>query len=191
MEGFTEKAGAGGVGRQWWSFAAVLCLAAGGALLLLGRQDWAFAAAVLGVVAWFMNVRAQLHRENVGRDAERAGDGRVDVTLRKRLALVKRRPGGGAGSVRIVVGAGAARGRAARAGRRGRGAGGVEQPSSVCARADSAALRALPSPRSGASRAGASSRRWGRRAGTSCESRIRGTPTAWEIESAQVVGDWR
>jgi hypothetical protein len=29
---------------------------------------------VLGVVAWFMNVRAQLHRKNVGRDEERAGD---------------------------------------------------------------------------------------------------------------------
>lgn len=73
MEGFTEKAGAG-VARQWWSVAALLCLAAGGALLLLGRQDWAFASAVLGVVAWFMNVRAQLHRDNVGRDEARARD---------------------------------------------------------------------------------------------------------------------
>jgi len=70
MKGFTEKAGA----RPWWSVAAVLCVAAAVVLLLLGRQDWAFAVAVLGVVAWFMNVRAQLHRANVGRDAERARD---------------------------------------------------------------------------------------------------------------------
>ena len=74
MEEFKEKAGADGAARQWWSVAAMLCVVAGGALLLLGRQDWAFAAAVLGVVAWFMNVRAQLHRANVGRDEERASD---------------------------------------------------------------------------------------------------------------------
>ncbi|HEX7174975.1 MAG TPA: hypothetical protein VF240_06815 [Pyrinomonadaceae bacterium] len=72
MEGFTEKAGADVTARQRWSVAAMLCLVAGGALFLLGRQDWAFAAAVLGVVAWFLNVRAQLHRANVGRDEERA-----------------------------------------------------------------------------------------------------------------------
>ena len=74
MGEFTEKAGAEGAARQWWSVAAMLCAVAGGALLLLGHQDWAFAAAVLGVVAWFMNVRAQLHRANVGRDEERARD---------------------------------------------------------------------------------------------------------------------
>jgi len=74
MEEFTEKAGADVTARQRWNVAAVLCVVAGGVLLLLGRQDWAFAAAVLGVVAWFMNVRAQLHRENVGRDEERASD---------------------------------------------------------------------------------------------------------------------
>ena len=73
MEGFTEKAGAG-VGRQWWSVAALLCVVAAGVLLLAGRQDWAFAVAALGVVAWFMNVRAQLNRANVGRDAARARD---------------------------------------------------------------------------------------------------------------------
>lgn len=78
MEGLTEKAGAG-VARQWMRIAAALCLAAGGALLLLGRQDWAFAVTVLGVVAWFMNVRAQLHRDNVGRDAERARDSEEDA----------------------------------------------------------------------------------------------------------------
>jgi hypothetical protein len=78
MEGFTERAGAG-VARRRWSVAAALCVAAAGALLLLGRQDWAFAAAALGVVAWFMNVRAQLHRENVGRDAERARDEEEDA----------------------------------------------------------------------------------------------------------------
>ena len=77
MEGFTEKAGAD-AGRQWWSIAAALCLVAAFALLLLGRQDWAFVAAVLGVVAWFMDVRARLHRENVGRDGERARDADED-----------------------------------------------------------------------------------------------------------------
>lgn len=78
MEGFTERDGAD-VARQWWSVAAALCLVVAGALLLLGRLDWAFVAAVLGVVAWFMNVRAQLHRENVGRDAERARDSEEDA----------------------------------------------------------------------------------------------------------------
>ena len=70
---FTEQAGADGA-RQWWSVAALLCGVAAGALLLLGRHDWSFAVAALGVVAWFMNVRAQLHRANVGRDAARAPD---------------------------------------------------------------------------------------------------------------------
>jgi len=78
MGGFTEQAGAGGA-RQWWSAAALLCVVAAGALLLLGRQDWAFAVAALGVVAWFMNVRAQLHRANVGRDAARARDADEDA----------------------------------------------------------------------------------------------------------------
>ena len=78
MGGSTEQAGADGA-RQWWSGAALLCVVAAGALLLLGRQDWAFAVAALGVVAWFMNVRAQLHRENVGRDAARARDAGEDA----------------------------------------------------------------------------------------------------------------
>lgn len=71
MGGLTEQAGAGGA-RPWWSRAAMACVVAAGVLLALGRQDWAFVVAALGVVAWFMNVRAGLHRANVERDATRA-----------------------------------------------------------------------------------------------------------------------
>jgi hypothetical protein len=62
-----------------WSVAAALCLVVAGALLWLGRSDWAFVAASLGVVAWFLNMRGQLHRRNVERDAARAGDSDEDV----------------------------------------------------------------------------------------------------------------
>ena len=55
---------------QLWLVAACLCLLAAAALWLLGRADAAFVAAALGVVAWFLNVRVRLRRENSHGDAE-------------------------------------------------------------------------------------------------------------------------
>jgi hypothetical protein len=55
---------------QLWLVAACLCLLAAAALWLLGHADAAFVAAALGVVAWFLNVRVQLRRENSHGDTE-------------------------------------------------------------------------------------------------------------------------
>ena len=55
---------------QLWLVAACLCLLAAAALWLLGRADAAFVAAALGVVAWFLNVRVRLRRENSHGDRE-------------------------------------------------------------------------------------------------------------------------
>lgn len=57
--------------RSWWSMGAVLCLVVGAVLYLAGRPEWAFVAGALGAVAWFMNMRGQLHQKNVEADAER------------------------------------------------------------------------------------------------------------------------
>lgn len=51
---------------QVWLVAACACLPAAGALWLLGHADAAFVAAALGVVAWFLNVRAQLKEKAKG-----------------------------------------------------------------------------------------------------------------------------
>lgn len=59
-------------GRSWWIAGSVLCLLAGLVLYLAGRPEWAFVAGVLGVVAWFMNMRGVLQRKNVEAEAERA-----------------------------------------------------------------------------------------------------------------------
>ena len=55
---------------QLWLVAACLCLLAAAALWLLGHADAAFVAAALGVVAWFINVRVRLRRENSHGDTE-------------------------------------------------------------------------------------------------------------------------
>ena len=46
--------------RQPWLWAAGLGLVAAAALALVGNFDGAFVAAALGVLAWFLNVRARL-----------------------------------------------------------------------------------------------------------------------------------
>lgn len=43
---------------QWWLVVACLCLLAAVGCWLRGQTDWAFVAAALGVLAWFLNVRA-------------------------------------------------------------------------------------------------------------------------------------
>ncbi len=55
---------------QLWLVAACLCLLAAAALWLLGHADAAFVAAALGVVAWFLDVRVRLRRENSHGDTE-------------------------------------------------------------------------------------------------------------------------
>ncbi len=49
--------------KQGWLAVAGLCLAAAAAFWWRGLADAAFVVAALGVVAWFFNVRAQLHRK--------------------------------------------------------------------------------------------------------------------------------
>ncbi|MCA1634659.1 MAG: hypothetical protein LC802_13440 [Acidobacteria bacterium] len=48
--------------RQGWLAVACLCLVAAAAFWWRGLADASFVAAALGVVAWFLNVRAQLRR---------------------------------------------------------------------------------------------------------------------------------
>lgn len=47
-----------------WTVIAVAFLACAAALWLLGYPSATFVVAVLGVVAWFLNVRLQLQRAN-------------------------------------------------------------------------------------------------------------------------------
>ena len=58
--------------RQTWGVAAVVCLLVAFVFWWGGRAEAAFVAAALGVVAWFLNLRGQLHRKNLEADRERA-----------------------------------------------------------------------------------------------------------------------
>lgn len=66
-----RRAEAGEAGRSWWSVAAVACFAAGVVLFLAGRAEWAFAAGVVGVLSWFLNLRGAMQRRNEERMRER------------------------------------------------------------------------------------------------------------------------
>lgn len=67
-----DTARAGGKARlsKRWLVASGLCLFAASLFLLRGHADGAFVAAVLGVLAWFFNVRAQLRQKNSHGDTE-------------------------------------------------------------------------------------------------------------------------
>ena len=54
----------------WWLVASCLCLITAVRLWLYGYPDGAFVAAALGVIAWFLNVRAGLRRKNSDVDTE-------------------------------------------------------------------------------------------------------------------------
>ena len=69
VEGSTLKASPF---RQTWGVAAVVCLLVALVFWWRGRAEEAFVAAALGVVAWFLNLRGQLHRKNLEADDERA-----------------------------------------------------------------------------------------------------------------------
>ena len=57
---------------QWWLVAACLCLLASVGCWLRGKTDWAFVAAALGVLAWFLNVRAGIVKRDDEDDAPEA-----------------------------------------------------------------------------------------------------------------------
>ena len=46
--------------RTLWLALAGCCIAIAAALIVLGRFDGAFVVAVIGMVAWFLNYRAQV-----------------------------------------------------------------------------------------------------------------------------------
>ena len=46
-----------------WLVAAGTCILIAAVLLLLGKFDAAFVVAVLGMVSWFLNYRAQVSRQ--------------------------------------------------------------------------------------------------------------------------------
>lgn len=50
--------------RQAWLVVALLLLAAAGVVLSMSHTDAAFVCAVLGVCAWFLNVRSELKRKH-------------------------------------------------------------------------------------------------------------------------------
>ena len=52
-----------------WTVAAVGCLVAAAVFFARGDTDKTFVAAVLGVIAWFLNVRSELRRKTL--EAER------------------------------------------------------------------------------------------------------------------------
>lgn len=60
--------------KTLWLALAGCCIAVAAALMVLGRFDGAFVAAVVGLVAWFLNYRAQvtasLEADNATTEAE-------------------------------------------------------------------------------------------------------------------------
>ena len=55
--------------KTLWLAIAGCCIVGAAALMILGHFDGAFVVAVLGMIAWFLNYRAQVKR---GLDAEDA-----------------------------------------------------------------------------------------------------------------------
>lgn len=53
-----------------WSLAAIACLIAAIVAWILNHADACFVFAALGVLAWFLNVRANFHRAYTERDRE-------------------------------------------------------------------------------------------------------------------------
>lgn len=58
--------------RHAWAVATCAGLVVALVFWWRGRASEAFVAATLGVVAYFLNLRGQLHRRNLAADAERA-----------------------------------------------------------------------------------------------------------------------
>jgi Flp pilus assembly protein TadB len=63
-DGARQPSGGGRGFKQPWLVASIVLLASAGALLYFARPDAAFVAAVLGVSAWFYQVRANLKRRH-------------------------------------------------------------------------------------------------------------------------------
>ena len=57
-----------------WLIAAGTCIVIAAVLLLMGKFDAAFAVAVLGIVSWFLNYRAQVSRQLNEQDQQELND---------------------------------------------------------------------------------------------------------------------
>ena len=55
--------------KTLWLALAGCCIAVAAALMVLGRFDGAFVVAVIGMVAWFLNYRAQVTASLAAEDA--------------------------------------------------------------------------------------------------------------------------
>lgn len=57
-----------------WLIAAGVCIVVAAVFLLLSKFDTAFMVAVLGVVSWFLNYRAQVSRQLNEQDQQELND---------------------------------------------------------------------------------------------------------------------
>jgi hypothetical protein len=64
--------------KQGWLLVACLLLVAAAFFLWRGLTDATFVAAALGVVAWFLNVRARLRRNLPEEEVEEDGEEETD-----------------------------------------------------------------------------------------------------------------
>lgn len=55
--------------KTLWLALAGCCIAAAAVLMVLGHFDAAFVVAVVGMVAWFLNYRAQVTKDLAAHDA--------------------------------------------------------------------------------------------------------------------------
>ena len=60
--------------KLFWLIAAGTCIVIAAVLLLMGKLDAAFVVAVLGIVSWFLNYRAQVSRQLDEQDQQEQND---------------------------------------------------------------------------------------------------------------------
>ena len=64
--------------KTLWLALAGCCIAAAAVLMVLGQFDGAFVVAVLGMVAWFLNYRAQVTKDLAANDATTEEESETD-----------------------------------------------------------------------------------------------------------------
>ena len=64
--------------KTLWLALAGCCIAAAAVLMALGHFDGAFVVAVLGMVAWFLNYRAQVTKDLAANDATTEEESETD-----------------------------------------------------------------------------------------------------------------
>ncbi len=60
--------------KLFWLILSGVCIVAAAVLLFLGQMDAAFVVAVLGMMAWFLNYRAQLKQIVVASEKQEQGN---------------------------------------------------------------------------------------------------------------------